>query len=159
MTTLPATIPGLVRRCSPLLDPLQRKTVAEEVIDGWLRPQRLFIEQVHLDLTDPTGVFHACLYLAANLGMDGSKGVLWCRVERVEMGNGWHCPAHYVLRGSGWFWIFTGKTSDNPGSAKEDWAAYEDNPNGRTNIPGILGAQSDAEALRLAVLAVAGVQA
>ena len=96
------------------------------------------------------------------LGMDARYGLLWCRVPHVDF-----MPAYYILAGatpgpdgvtlSSWRWVFTeadhdaeryfGKDPEDPGFG----------PNGYTTVPNILSV-GDTEALRLAVLAVAGVE-
>jgi hypothetical protein len=73
-------------------------------------------------------------------------------------------PAHYLLQGHQWTWAFTEEVGDNAKyffygyKTADGWEKWGGRPDGYTTVPGILGAESDAEALRLAVLAVAGVQ-
>jgi hypothetical protein len=139
MTTLPASIPGLLRRCSPVIDPKNHHHIVDEIDDGWLRPCRLYAEQVHLDLADPTGMEHAKWYLADKLELDRSEGVRW----------------FFDAEGA---WTLTNGRGYRHFQIKEGKAVQV------TNKPLTLSQWGSdpvtaAEALRLAVLAVAGVQA
>ena len=185
MTTLPATIPGLVRRGSPvralqaadmglILPPWDYWPTANEPLvivnygDWGYRFADRDGESRHagawwfvLDLTDPTGFHHALLWLAEKLGMDARYGLLWCRVPHVDF-----MPAYYILAGatpgpdgvtlSSWRWVFTEEEHDAERYFGKDPEDPGLGPNGYTTVPNILSA-GDTEALRLAVLAVAGV--
>lgn len=143
-TTLPASIPGLLRTGSPVVADSPVYGPISGVIldvDGKLYacmatrfevfPPELVKDSdpYELDLTDPTGFFHALLFLAAKLGMSTTNGVWW------RYAFGWRLETPLAS------WTFgVGIGSDR----------YT-----RAAIP----ADADpAEALRLAVLAVAGVQ-
>ena len=72
--TLPATIPGLLLPCSPLLGPDGRTVAIGPVSDGRWVPVpggELPADAVALDLTDPTGRAHAAWWLA------GEPGAAW----------------------------------------------------------------------------------
>ena len=148
---LPATIPGLVRRGSPCLYHGQRvhsclllspKFQESDCIisflrrDGSAETSYAPPENLSLDLTDPTGFHHALLWLAEKLGMDASAGVLW--YWDAEWGT-WCLQAKQ--RGRRYVVV--------------DWRAA---PCGAMEIPPASQEVSPAESLRLAVLAVAGVE-
>ena len=73
--TLPGTIPGLLRWCSPVIN-LDRRCIVHNsaVHNGYGRINIgadvvVLPEEVALDLTDATGRAHAAWWLAATLGM------------------------------------------------------------------------------------------
>ena len=160
MTTLPATIPGLVRRGSPvralqaadmglILPPWDYWPTANEPLvivnygDWGYRFADRDGESRHagawwfvLDLTDPTGFHHALLWLAEKLGMDASAGVLW--YWDAEWGT-WYLQAKQRGRR---YVIVDGRAV----------------PCGAMEIPPASQEVSPTEALRLAVLTVAGVE-
>ena len=174
MTTLPATIPGLVRRGSPVISRAGDRVVVCELIPGF--GARCFdrgqlwtytLRSISLDL-DPTGRVHALLWLAEKLGMDARYGLLWCHVPRQDFDHGQYTPAYLLLAGAtpdsdgitlrSWRWAFTEESSDDPRCA-EYFFGKDANlpPDGYTTVPNILSV-GDTEALRLAGLAVAGVE-
>ena len=143
MTTLPATIPGLVRRGSPVIDHAGDKMIACELVPGigarCLDGGKLHgytFRSLSLDLTDPTGFHHALLWLAEKLGMDASAGVLW--YWDAEWGT-WYLQAKQRGRR---YVIVDGRAV----------------PCGAMEIPPASQEVSPTEALRLAVLTVAGVE-
>ena len=149
MSTLPATIPGLLRHCSPITANVAGWGTVSGVVresDGqlWVHvaaesgsaflPQRLDAYPFELDLTDPTGFHHALLWLAEKLGMDASCG-LWWR----------------------WSTIYECWRMDTP---KTHWAfgKHAFDRHGRYTVVDLAPMMDRAESLRLAVLAVAGVR-
>lgn len=137
MSTLPATIPGLLRHCSPITANVAGWGKVSGVVresDGQLwahvsvegggafLPQRLDAYPFELDLTDPTGFGHALLWLAENQGIDSRRGLVW-------EDDGEHS------------WRVRGPCMRDVGT----WIRVD--------------STDHIEALRLAVLAVAGVQA
>jgi hypothetical protein len=147
MTTLPAKIPGLLRRGSPVIDmrrvvtpcnlPAPRGLWAQcgpKLDEGyilWDKPsgvrERLeewvYAGLLALDLTDETGRFHAMLWLAAKFDVDASCGLHW----EDDGEASWRVAGAKIRRGHCGPWIRVDTTDP-------------------------------IEALRLAVLAVAGVQ-
>ena len=192
MTTLPATIPGLVRRGSPvralqaadmglILPPWDYWPTANEPLvivnygDWGYRFADRDGESRHagawwfvLDITDPTGFHHALLWLAEKLGMDARYGLLWCHVPRQDFDHGQYTPAYWLLAGAtpdsdgvtllSWRWAFTEESNTDPRCAEYFFGKDASlPPDGYTTVPNILSA-GDTEALRLAVLAVVGVE-
>ena len=147
--TLPATIPGLRRHCSPITANVAGWGKVSGVVresDGQLwahvsvegggafLPQLLNAYPFELDLADPTGFHHALLWLAEKLGMDASCG-LWWR----------------------WSTIYECWRMDTP---KTHWAfgKHAFDRHGRYTVVDLAPMMDRAESLRLAVLAVAGVR-
>jgi hypothetical protein len=137
VSTLPATIPGLVRFCTPLCfrdEETPWVAIGCGPIEGGdptlllvtATPRSAFglaitagAEDFEVDLADPTGFCHALLWLAEKYGVDPSFGLVWKDDGCVS-------------------WQVRGRTQVSP------W---------------IIAQSTDTcEALRLAVLAVAGVQ-
>jgi len=172
MTTIPATILGLLRHCSPITANIagwgkvsgvvresNGKLWAHVAVGGVevLVSRQVDADTFGLDLTDPTGQFHACLYLAQKLTLPTAGGVTWHRVDA-----GWRdrdrLPRHYILTARGENWqeedcaIFCG-TGDDAYQFHSVYPATIIQP-----IHGIESAESNTEALRLAVLAVVGVE-
>ena len=150
MTTLPATIPGLLRHCSPITANVAGWGKVSGVVresDGklWAHvsvegggaflPQRLDAYPFELDITDPTGFHHALLWLAERLGIDASCG-LWWRWSTVY--ECWRVESPAAC------WVF----------GRNAFSLH-----GRYTEIDVVAGMKPAEALRLAVLAVAGVQA
>ena len=144
MTTLPATIPGLRRHCSPITANVAGWGKVSGVVresDGQLwahvsvegggafLPQLLNAYPFELDLADPTGFHHALLWLAEKLGMSSANGIWW------RYAFGWRIETPLAS------WTF------GVGIGSERYT--------RVKIP---PDAPPAESLRLAVLAVAGVQ-
>ena len=183
MTTLPATILGLLRHCSPITANIAGWGKVSGVVresDGkfWahvavggvevLVSRQVDADTFGLDLTDPTGFHHALLWLAEKLGMDARYGLLWCRVPRQDFDHGQYTPAYRLLAGAtpdsdgvtlrSWQWVFTEESSDDPRCAEYFFGKDASHPpDGYTTVPSILSA-GDTEALRLAILAVVGVE-
>jgi hypothetical protein len=132
-TTLPA-IPGLVRQGTPCARKHWNIIKTEHVIRyglvfGRWCPASGVAQVLNLSngvgltevapddllvvLDDLTGFDHALLWLAEKLKMDGTKGLLWYRVERQDFDHGQHMPAHYLLQGHQWTWAFTEEVGDN----------------------------------------------
>ena len=152
MTTLPATIPGLVRFCTPLwfcdevtqwvaLNYGPATNGSPDFFMVTAVPKSIFGLAITtdpsdwaVDLTDPTGFHHALLWLAEKLGMDASCG-LWWR----------------------WSTIYECWRMDTP---KTHWAfgKHAFDRHGRYTVVDLAPMMDRAESLRLAVLAVAGVQ-
>ena len=177
MTTLPATIPGLLRHCSPItanvagwgkVSGVVRESggqlwahVAAESGSAFL-PQRLDAYPFELDLTDPTGFHHALLYLSAKLTIPATGGPSWTRVDASWRDHD-YVPKHYILRAQGEkhaedavvFFCEDVQDAKNINYLNSGALDYDRDI---VVVPGIVGAESNAEALRLAVLAVAGVQ-
>jgi len=133
-TTLPGSIPGLVRRGSPVIidhnHPSKNAVVAAKYTETAIVSTATFAAEkrdttLALDITDPTGFSHALLYLAKHYRLPSVNGLLWRRI-RVT------------------------------GGAYKGWCL--ENGQGEVRIPN-LDVDDPVEALRLAVLAVAGVQA
>lgn len=101
MRTLPGRIPGLIRRCSPVLVPTHGPGVVLAVgADALVWCDRLSIAvtrrvaALDLDLTAPTGQDHAMRWIAEHMGM----AVL---SEEIEAGGDVDALIRAVLRLAG----------------------------------------------------------
>ena len=173
MTTLPATIPGLLRHCSPItanvagwgkVSGVVRESggqlwahVAAESGSAFL-PQRLDAYPFELDLTDPTGFDHAARYVADTI----CKKAGWPVPVSVMV-----CHQHGLLVGLWLSLAFEGTTDgrqifcysrENGGDRIMDKRFCGGIPTYCTTVIGVAKTETAAEALRLAVLKVAGVQ-
>jgi hypothetical protein len=160
---LPATIPGLIRRCSPVLVQTETGLAASVIhatkdqtlyapVDG-----NLYLPSVcWLDLSDPTGIDHAVRYVA----------------EAACQKAGWPVPlsvmaCHQQNRLVGLYFVLSFEGSDvarqvyclsreNGGNGLMN-SKYNDNiPTYCIEVVGVGRTETISEALRLAVLAVAG---
>ena len=175
MSTLPATIPGLVLPGNRLRFGNKPGFIAlnvnnaEQVITaanvkgdgapfgeyGLVRDQAFHFA---LDMNYTAGTSRAKEWIAGKLGMDASGGATWTRVADMWEDHA-HVPKHYILRAQGEKWqedpcVIFCEASDKDqikylrSLDESDFFTVED----------IVGAESNVAALRLAVLAVAGVQ-
>ena len=145
-TTLPGSISGLLRRCSPVIDSNQKGHVVTEIdpYDGWVRPCGLFLEQVRMDIGDQTGFHHALLWLGAKYGVPTDKSLSFHAMHDPQ--PRWSYPI--------WGLYADGEPVFSMYDAAPGHAGF--GPRALL-IPGCKGLPR-LEALRLAVLAVAGVQ-
>mgnify|MGYP003559035193 CR=1 FL=1 len=158
--TLPGTIPGLLRRCSPVTSEDGSARGLIYAMPGYYRAypdwwgvnwnyllQPCDATRLHLDLTDPTGRAHAAWWLVRSHHPQGGTA-LW-RV--ADAGLRWWRLS----------WVSTGWGGNDGGLGSEVYAPLDVpaldhlNPDD-TRLPD--GSRwVDAEALRLACLHVAGV--
>ena len=170
MSTLPATIPGLVRFCTPLCfrdEETPWVAIGCGPIEGGdptlllvtATPRSAFglaitagAEDFEVDLADPTGFFHAALWLASKYGASQAM-IASFHLEPVE--------ASRKLAGGGrWsrsVWELTADGVPVLTIYDADGLKQSALGTGELNVPGI-GSVDRIAALRLAVLAVAGVQ-
>jgi hypothetical protein len=150
--TLPGTLPGLLRRGSPVVvDDFMCGTIwatgadvhPEALVTCALGVVRRPLTALPLDLTDPTGMDHAARWLAGKVGLTvGATAPGWFRLTEPQ-------PVW-------WLDCITGTDADNA-----QRAAFHDSdkvnarvPFPLARVPGISALTNPAEALALACLAV-----
>ena len=167
LLTLPGTIPGLLRRGSPVVGWLGQRAVICGLTDdghalvGCYDPPefveviaRVRVVMLALDLSDPTGRAHAAWWLAAALGKTVTGGALWVAYGGSTRLASFRPPVGWALQydaGQEWFSRGTGWAQRVDPLAALDSADPRLLPDGSRWV--------DAEALRLVCLHVAGVSA
>jgi len=159
--TLPGTIPGLLRRCSPVLDPINNRTglvmgvpagtarVCMVAVDSPAIVTGYHAEQLHLDLSDATGRTHACWWLSEKLGSD----------ERTSPFAVWQYDIGPEDPDGGMMFLF-GAQDVAPSETTAEWIDLIDDMDCRESNTRTLEDGSrwiDVEALRRICLHVAGV--
>ena len=178
-TTLPASqVPGLLRNGSPVsltsaiwihatgvireTDGKLYSCMVVETGGSFLPALVKDSDPYELVLDDPTGFGHALLYLATKLTIPATGGPSWTRVDASWRDRD-YVPKHYILRAQGEkhaedavvFFCEDAQDAKNINYLNSGALDYDRDI---VVVPGIVGAESNAEALRLAVLKVAGVQ-
>jgi hypothetical protein len=191
-TTLPATIPGLLRRCSPCFyqpdegypigtppikvivmgrdDAPPEKRAGEWICNGvdealwldyleaWGLDRSTPESRLSLDLTDPTGFDHAARYVAETIckkaGWPAPVSVMACHQRGLLVGL-WLSLAFEGTTDARQIFCFT---RENGGDRLMDKQFCGGIPTYCTTVVDVAKVETAVEALRLAVLAVAGVQ-
>jgi hypothetical protein len=159
LSTLPGSLPGLLRRGAPVVYTHRGEThsaivLDEEDMSNESEPDRrcfgihggpcgnMWLAELALDLTDPAGMDIAARWLAEKVGLTvRSTAPRWERSDRAgSQSSNPKDPAFWWLAGSG--------LRDHQFHDFEDWPHFKN----RTRLPGIGKITNPAESLRLACL-------
>jgi hypothetical protein len=121
-------------------------------------------DYIWLDLQASLGFYSALLYLADSVAGNSTSGLRFYHKERCDFDHGQYIPAHWVLDGYNWRWVFTEEAAASATyffigmHVAGVFKRHCDAAMGFTTVPGILEESDRLKALQKAVLATAEIR-